>query len=121
MSEYRLALQTNPVMLEPLVELAWTLATSPEAALRRVDEAVGFAERARQLTGDRDVRVLDATAAAYAAAGRYADAISALERAVGMIPRDAPGASDTLRLLQDRLTRYRQGQPFLDETRAERR
>ncbi len=119
--EYRAALETNPNLLEPLLELAWTLATSPDASVRNEAEAVRLAERARRLTGDRDVRTLDAAAAALAAAGRYTDATATLERAIALISSDAPDAAETLRLLRERLAVYRRDQPFRDASRMDKR
>lgn len=116
---YRTALQANPDLLEPLTELAWTLATSTEADFRRPDEAIAYGERARRLTRNGDVRVLDALAAAYASAGRYADAVALLEQAVGLVPSNA--APDALRLLRERLRLYRQGKSYRDESRTEKR
>jgi tetratricopeptide (TPR) repeat protein/mono/diheme cytochrome c family protein len=119
--EYRAALDTNPSLLEPLLELTWTLATSPDASLRNEVEAVRLGERARLLTGDRDVRTLDAVAAAFASAGRFAEAIDTLERAIALVAPDAAGSADTLRLLRARLAVYRRGEPFRDVSRADAR
>ena len=84
-AEYRLALDGNPDLLEPLAALAWTLATSPEASLRRPREAIQLAERAAMLTSGRDVTVLDALAAAYAAAGQFSDAVATEQRALDLV------------------------------------
>ena len=118
--EYRSALQANPTLLEPLTELAWTLATSPAASLRNAGEAVSFGERARSMTGGRDARALDALAAAYAAAGRYAEAVRTIDAALRLIPTGAEGAAEAKRLLQERRVSYAARQPYRDVTRVER-
>ncbi len=114
---YRTALAANPTLIEPLTELAWTLATSPTSTLRHPAEAVTLAERAQALTNGGDVRVLDALAAAYASAGRYDDAVGVLQRALRSVPADAAGAGDTRRLLEQRLILYARGVPYRDGSR----
>lgn len=74
MAHYRAALATRPDLLEAIIDLAWLLATSSEAALREPLEAVRLAERAAVLTNRKDVRVLETLAAAYDAAGRTEEA-----------------------------------------------
>jgi tetratricopeptide (TPR) repeat protein len=118
--EYRAALATNPRLLEPLTELAWTFATSPDDGLRSPQDAVAFGERGRDLTGGTDVRALDALAAAYAAAGRYADATRVLDSALRLVPDSAQGAADTKRLLQERRALYIRRQPYRDPDRRDR-
>ena len=109
-AEYRLALDANPDLLEPLAALAWTLATSPDARLRKPEEAVGLAERAATLTNRRDVTVLDALAAAYASAGRFADAIAAEQLALDLV--ETAGATAAAAPIRLRLELYRRKKPF---------
>jgi tetratricopeptide (TPR) repeat protein len=118
--EYQAALATSPNLLEPLTELAWTFATSPDASLRRPEEAIHLAEHARELTAARDVRVLDALGAAYASEGRYTDAVRVVDDALRLLPGSAPEARETERLLRDRLSMYRQRKPYRDPARADR-
>jgi hypothetical protein len=82
--------------------LAWTLATDSGTDARAAREAVDAAERAAALTDRRDVQVLDALAAAYAAAGEFDRAVAAAERAIAI-------ASDQAlrREIGERLTLYR--------------
>jgi hypothetical protein len=49
--------------------IAWLLATSPEAKLRDGKEAVAVATKAMQIAGGNDPALLDTVAAAYAEAG----------------------------------------------------
>lgn len=117
MAQYRQALAANPTLLEPLTELAWTLATSPVASQRDPSEAVALAEQARTLTNGQDPRVLDALAASYASAGRFGDAARTLEQALQLVPSTASEAADTRRILSERHALYRKRQPYRDETR----
>ena len=118
--EYRAALDTSASVLEALTELAWTLATSPSASIRKPGEAVRLGEQARDLTANRDVRALDALAAAYASAERYSDATRTLDAALTLIPGGTADAADTLRLLRDRRALYASRRPYRDPQRADR-
>jgi spermidine synthase len=63
-------------------DLAWRLATSSVEEIRNGAEAVEYAEAAERLTGGQDINVLDTLAVAYAAAGRFEDAVAAADRAI---------------------------------------
>lgn len=110
-AEYRTALDINPGLIEPLASLAWVLATSPDRAIRRPDEAVQLAERAAALTDHQDVTALDTLAAAYASAGRYADAVATERAALGIVER--AGAADAAQPIRARLELYRKKRPFV--------
>ena len=78
---YREALRHPPTSHEALNDLAWLLATCPEAKYRDGAEAVQLAERACELTRYEKTIYIGTLAAAYAEAGRFAEAISAAQRA----------------------------------------
>ncbi len=82
--------------------LAWILATTPAAEWRNGVEAVRLAEHANALTNYEDVNNLDTLAAAYAAAGRFDDAVRTARQALCR----AEPASEQATVLQDRLARY---------------
>jgi tetratricopeptide (TPR) repeat protein len=75
-------LQIRPNDAALLNDLAWMLATNPNASVRNGADAVAFAQRALPLGGDRDPAVLDTLAAAYAEAGRFSEAINAAKKAI---------------------------------------
>jgi len=75
------AIGLNPNLASALSGLAWVRATSP-APLRNGAEAVRLSERADQLTGHQDAAVLDALAAAYAAAGAFDRAVTTAQAAL---------------------------------------
>ena len=110
--QYRLALQTNPDLLEALTDLAWILATSRDAGIRVPAEAVRLAERAAALTGRRNVRALETAAAAYAADGRFAEAVASQQHAVDLA--DAAGTGSIADQLRERLDLYRRGSPYYE-------
>jgi tetratricopeptide (TPR) repeat protein len=98
----------NPAFLSGL---AWVLAAAADATDRAPADAIAAAERALAVRGDPDARTLDALAAAYAAAGRYEDAV----RRAGEAHERARRAGNE-RLATDiagRLAGYRRGEPFV--------
>ena len=114
--QYRRALETRPDWEVPMTDLAWALATSPDPGIRQPAEAVRLAERAATLTGHRNVRVMDTLAAAYAAAGRFEQAVGTEQAALELA--EAAGADDVVRQIQVNLDLYRQSRALRDATQA---
>jgi tetratricopeptide (TPR) repeat protein len=81
LAAWRSGLAVDPNHVPTLRRAAWLLATSRDSSLRNAAEAVTLAERAVRLTGGQDASVLDGLAAAYAEAGRFADAVETANRA----------------------------------------
>jgi tetratricopeptide (TPR) repeat protein len=93
-----------------LQRAAWVLATSPDAAIRNGDDALAFAVRAMELTGGKDVRVLDSLAAAYAEKGQFADAALTARRAQARAAeQNQPSLAEEIRI---RIALYEAQQPF---------
>jgi tetratricopeptide (TPR) repeat protein len=88
--------------------LAWVRATSPEERWRDGAEAVQLAERACELTDHSDANYLDTLAAAYAEAGRFADAVRTAKRAVELAA-DSPERAAQFR---GRLALYEDSKPY---------
>jgi len=108
---YRTALSLFPDWAPALRELAWMLATCADSRVRDSREAVSLAERAVMVTGRHDPAALDALAAAYAAGGRFDDAIAAAQAAVDLVTGHEPaGEADIAR----RLALYRDRRPYVD-------
>ena len=105
---FREALRIRPDWPTALGALAWVRAT--HAAVLDPDEALALAERAAELSTRSDVAVLDALAAAYAATGRFDEAVLTAEEAVRAASVSAPGLADGIRA---RLERYRAGLPVV--------
>ena len=99
--EGELRLPTHEVWVGVGNNLAWHLATNPHVKPLRPDEALDYATRVCEVFGDPDSPqfaqlpiYLDALAAAYAAAGRFQDAIRANENAIMLAERQAAQATD---------------------------
>lgn len=87
--------------------LAWILATSDGPPPRDPATAVRLAEQARELAGPERALVLDPLAAAYAAAGRFDEAVQTAERALELAR--AAGQDRLARDIEARLVEYRAG------------
>ena len=80
---FRRAAALKPDWVVASISAAWLLATTAESDVRAPFEAAQLAERAVQLTGRADPRVLDTLAVAYAASGRFEEAVQAAREALG--------------------------------------
>ncbi len=72
---YEKALEVAPRSISTLTNLAWLLATSPDASLRNGPKALDLASQAERLVGGTNTLVLRTLAAAYAENGQFANAI----------------------------------------------
>jgi tetratricopeptide (TPR) repeat protein len=106
---YHTALDNEPDLAMALNNLAWILATNPDAHLRNGEDAVKKAERACELTNFRTTILVGTLAAAYAEAGQFGKAIATAEKACAL----ASAAKDSVLLARNRqlLELYRSGQP----------
>jgi tetratricopeptide (TPR) repeat protein len=89
--------------------LAWLLATSPEATLRDGRRAVPLAEWACQSTSYKSPPLLDSLAVAYAETGQFDLAIRTTLQAIELVRGNPKAATNTL---ESRLKLYRAGQPY---------
>jgi len=105
LAHYRRALQLKPDLPAALVDLAWILATSDRAEVRAPTEAVRLAERGAELTGHQNATALDTLALAYAAAGRFDQAIPTAQAALELA--SAEGARELVELIRQRLATWR--------------
>jgi len=80
--QFKAMLTLIPDNVETLDNLAWVLATASPSSLRNGEEAVEFAERAAKLTGGNDPSVLNTQSVAYAAAGRFEEALATARQAL---------------------------------------
>lgn len=102
-SDYRAALSVDPLSVSAYRSLAWVLSTCPDENLRGPKTAVEAAYRARRLAGGEDYLILDASAAAHAAAGQFDDATAFQRRAIQAAGEPAPSdAVARLRLYEAR-------------------
>ncbi|MBL7043754.1 MAG: tetratricopeptide repeat protein [Pirellulaceae bacterium] len=103
---YSLALEIKPDHFESLLGLATIRATSQDSALRDGEEAVQLATKACNLTQYQDPMAMTTLSEAYAEAGRFADAMSAAQRAL-QIARET-GNEDLANGILQTIERYRQ-------------
>ena len=115
-ARYRRALEIDPVQFEVLNNLAWLLATCPDASLRNGAEAVELAERACEVTRFRRTILVGTLAAAYAEAGRFPEAVAAGEKACELAARSK---EDTLLARNvELLELYRAGKAYHEASQA---
>jgi protein O-mannosyl-transferase len=109
-AHYQKVLQIKPDYLEILNNLAWLLATSPDAHIRDGVQAVKYAGRACELTHYGVTILVGTLAAAYAEAGRFDDALATAQKACALAEKS--GEQDLLEKNQRLLELYRAHQPY---------
>jgi tetratricopeptide (TPR) repeat protein len=108
-AQYQKALQIKPANPKAQNNLAWVLATCPEASLRNGNRALELARQANELTGGGDPIVLHTLAAALAETGQFDDAKLKVQKAIELAP--AAGRQDLEGQLKDELKQYEAGLP----------
>ncbi|MGD0553002.1 MAG: tetratricopeptide repeat protein [Sedimentisphaerales bacterium] len=93
--------------------LAWILATVGDLSADDANRAIGYARRACELTAYNSADYLDTLAVAYAAAGKFNDAIMTAEKALNVAK--AAGQENTARETQNRLELYKAGKPYREK------
>ena len=108
---YRAAMGIRPLWVLPVVELTWMLATSPGLESNKRQEAAHLATGLLDSGAAPSVAILDASAAAFAAVGRYEDAVGLASRALklALAARDQAKATS----IGARLRLYQRQQGFL--------
>ncbi len=107
-AQWRKARELAPSNPSASNQLAWVLATSPDASIRNGPEALELAEQAVKLSGGSDPTVLDTLAAAQAECGRFPEALETVRRALDLARGDAALAAD----LKTRLALYAAQSPY---------
>ena len=105
------AMELDPTDESPLNELAWLLATCPDAKVRDGKTAVELATRACEITGRTDAACLDTLAAAYAEIGDFQGAVRVQTEAITKL---SPGDPE-LAGFRARLRLYETGKPYREE------
>jgi tetratricopeptide (TPR) repeat protein len=103
LAHWRETIRLRPNNALALRRAAWILATN--AALANAEEARALAVQAILLTHSRDGAALEALAAAYAAQGRFADAVSTARAASAAEPARAPA-------VEREIAAYAAGRPW---------
>ena len=106
--DYDRAIELKPDYASAFNNKAWVLATARNSYIRDGQEAVRLAQEAVRLNDHPEFR--DTLAAAYAEAGRFADAVAEQERVIEMA--QAAGMHDQIADFQSRLYLYRRRQAY---------
>ena len=109
-AHYQLALSRQPEAPDVMNNLAWLLATCPDAKVRDGRRAVALAGRACTLTQFKTTRFMGTLAAAQAEAGRFDDAIATAQKACDLAA--AHGETELLQRNQELLAWYKKHQPW---------
>lgn len=112
LTAWRSVLRIDPNHITVLHQMAWVLATSPEASQRDGSQAVGLAERALNLSGGREPAVLDSVAAAYAETGRFSEAVRVTGQALALAKER--NNRRLVEALEARMALYAANTPFRD-------
>jgi len=90
--------------------LAWLLATSPDASIRDGNRAIELAKEAVRLSRGKDPNYLRTLAAAFAEAGHFAEATETARQSL----QEAEGRSNSTlaNALQDEIALYDLGLPY---------
>jgi Flp pilus assembly protein TadD len=108
----REALRLDPALDSAANNLAWILATSPDPRARDAEESIRIMGRLLRGAERPPPAYLDTLAAAYAAAGRFPDAIDTAVRAEKLAREQRRSAmAEEIRV---RLARYREGEPWVE-------
>jgi tetratricopeptide (TPR) repeat protein len=110
MADYEQSLKISPKLAVAHNNIAWLLATCPEASFRDGERAVSVATRACELDGWKNPNHLDTLAAAYAEAGDFSKAAEWQAKAIALARGQTSGED-----WQARLDLYRRGQPYRGE------
>jgi len=116
LAQYRRMLELRPGDPAAANNIAWILATRPEATIGDAQEAVQLAHELCQATRYRLPSALDTLAAAYAAAGRFGEAAKTAEKAIELA--STTGQKELAERIRGRLRLYEAKRPYREETGA---
>jgi tetratricopeptide (TPR) repeat protein len=112
LTQWQQALEAQPDLLQALDEAAWVMATNRESSVRNGPKAVELAERAVQVSGGQQPRILATLAASYAEAGQFPKAVETAHRALDLASEQNQQA--LAGGLHAMIARYESGSPFRD-------
>ena len=109
-THYQKVLEIDPRNVNGKIGLAWLLATHSDGSFRNATRAIELARQADELTDGKNPAVGDALAAAYAAAGRFPEALAAGRKALELAwQQNNQALADALRA---RIALYEAGKPY---------
>ena len=104
------SLEIEPNNPDAKSDMAWILATCPDSNMRNPSEAIRLAQEACIATNYKKANKLDTLGAAYASAGRFAEAIETAEKALSAADR---GQIELLKTIQGHLDLYKVSKPYI--------
>jgi len=111
-AHWKESLEIKPDDMNAQANLAWVLATSPDASLRDGAKAIELARKVLEHAGHANVIVLRTLAAGYAESGRFSEAIETAQRALQLAI--AQGNTVLTEDLQLNIANYRRSLPLRD-------
>jgi Flp pilus assembly protein TadD len=111
-SQFRDSLQIQPYSFQAQNDLAYLLATCPQASLRNGSQAVILATKAATLTRGQNPVILRTLAAALAESGRFSEAVQIAQNALKMA--QAHGDTQFAAELRLEMNLYQAGRPYRD-------
>ena len=111
---WKKALQFKPDWPEAFSKLAWVKTIHKDKDFHNPKQALQLAQRACELTNYQSPNMLNALAAAYAAADNFSDAVKTAEKALNLAR--LAGANELVSKIQSCLELYRQQQPYYSTT-----
>jgi Flp pilus assembly protein TadD len=109
-NELRAALAQSPDQDALRIDLAWHLATAPDASVRNGAESLRIADELNRATNSEDPLILDTLGAALAENGRFDDAEKSVARAIELLGKELSPAE--LSEFVARRDLYHARQPF---------
>jgi tetratricopeptide (TPR) repeat protein len=115
-AQFEKVLELDPKHITAQNDLAWLLATCPDNSVHNGEKAVELAQQAVQLSSGRSPEILDTLAAAYAAAGRFPEAVETANQALNLsaTQNNKPLAD----AIQGQLKLYEANSPFWDTSQT---
>ncbi len=113
---YEQTITLDDKFAEPLNNLAWLFATDADSKIRNGMRAVRLAERACELTAQKQAFLIGTLAAAYAEAGRFHEAVAAAQRAIELAR--TTGQNELATRNSELLELYRARQPYHEPLQA---
>ncbi|HKI68445.1 MAG TPA: tetratricopeptide repeat protein, partial [Verrucomicrobiae bacterium] len=115
-AEYRELLQLSPESAAAYNNLAWILATSPEAQIRNGPEAVRLAQRACELSSNKETIYVGTLAVAYAAKGDFDNAVETANEACALATR--LGETNLLKRNEALRTQFKKRIPYQETSES---
>jgi tetratricopeptide (TPR) repeat protein len=111
-AHWKESLEIKPDNMNAQANLAWVLATSPDASLRDGAKAIELARKVLEHADHANVIVLRTLAAGYAESGRFSEAIETAQQALQLAI--AQGNTALTQDLQLNIANYRRSLPLRD-------